>query len=163
MQFITAQIFGAIGSGLTIIAGQMKDKKKYLSFYLLSYIFFIISLVLLNAFAGAINTAIMAILTIVFSKLQNKKVPVWLILIFVVLVALGNIITYKNIFSLLPAIASYIYFFILLLNNMKIVRKLTVILRALWMIYDFISKAYATFVLDIFSFISSIIAVFRYK
>lgn len=66
-----------------------------------------------------------------------------------------------NIFSLLPAIASYIYLFILLSKNMKLVRKSTVALRLLWAVYDFIVKAYTTFVLDIFSFISSLIAIYR--
>ena len=44
---------------------------------------------------------------------------------------------------------------------MKLVRRSTVVLRLLWAIYDFIVKAYTTFALDIFSFISSIIAIYR--
>ena len=44
---------------------------------------------------------------------------------------------------------------------MKMVRKSTVLLRLLWAIYDFIVKAYSTFALDIFSFISSLIAIYR--
>ena len=51
--------------------------------------------------------------------------------------------------------------FILLSKNMKMIRKSTVCLRLLWAIYDFIVKAYTTFVLDIFSFISSLIAIYR--
>lgn len=118
-------------------------------------------MILLKAYAGAINCVILTILTIIATKYEKKKFPVWLALIFGIIVLVGNIITYNNIFSLLPAIASYIYLFILLCKNMKVVRKSTVVLRLLWAIYDFIVKAYTTFALDVFSFISSIIAIYR--
>lgn len=102
------------------------------------------------------------ILTIISTKYEKKKFPNWLLIVFIVVILIGNIITYNNIFSLLPAIASYIYLFILLSKNMKAVRKSTVCLRLLWAIYDFIVKAYTTFALDIFSVISSIIAIYRF-
>lgn len=161
MEFIIAQIVGVIGAGLAMIAAQMKEKKKYLIIYAISYAFFVVNMILLKAYAGAINCVILTILTIIATKYEEKKFPVWLASIFGIIVLVGNIITYNNIFSLLPAIASYIYLFILLCKNMKVVRKSTVVLRLLWAIYDFIVKAYTTFALDVFSFISSIIAIYR--
>ena len=41
MSFWIAQIIGILGSGAAIIGAQMKDKKKYLLFYALSYCFFV--------------------------------------------------------------------------------------------------------------------------
>lgn len=107
------------------------------------------------------NCVILTILTIISTRFEKKKFPTWLAVSFAIVILIGNIITYSNIFSLLPAIASYIYLFILLSKNMKLVRKSTVALRLLWAVYDFIVKAYTTFVLDIFSFISSLIAIYR--
>ena len=107
------------------------------------------------------NCVILTILTIISTKYEKKQFPIWLAIIFGILILIGNIKTYNNIFSLLPAVASYIYLFILLSKNMKIVRQSTVILRLLWTIYDFIVKAYTTFALDIFSLISSLIAIYR--
>ena len=158
MEFIVAQIIGVIGAGLAMVAAQMKEKKKYLIFYAISYGFFVINMILLKAYSGAINCAI---LTIISTKYEKKKFPIWLAILFGIIILIGNIITYNNIFSLLPAVASYIYLFILLSKNMKMVRKSTVVLRLLWAIYDFIVKAYTTFALDIFSFISSLIAIYR--
>jgi len=139
----------------------MKEKKKYLICYAISYGFFVINLILLKAYSGAINCVILTILTIISTKFEKKKFPMWLAILFGIIIYIGNNITYKNIFSLLPTIASYIYLLILLLKNMKLVRKLTIVLRFLWTIYDFIAKAYTTFALDIFSLISSIIAIYR--
>jgi len=162
MEFIVAQIIGIIGAGLAIIATQMKNKNKYLICYALSYAFFIINMLLLKAYAGAVNCFILMLLTIISTRYEKKKFPNWLLIIFIVVILIGNIITYSNIFSLLPAIASYIYLIILLSKNMKVVRKSTVALRVLWAIYDFIVKAYTTFALDIFSVVSSIIAIYRF-
>ncbi len=156
-----AQIIGIIAAGLAMLAAQMKEKKKYLIFYAMSYVFFVINMILLKAYAGALNCAILAILTLISTKFENKKFPILLAVFFGIIILVGNIITYNNIFSFLPAIASYIYLFILLSKNMKIIRKSTVGLRLLWVIYDFVVKAYTTFVLDIISLISSLIAIYR--
>ena len=129
--------------------------------FIISYSFFVINLILLGAYSGAINTFIALILTIISSRLNDKKFPMWLLLLFILLILIGNIITYSNVFSLLPAVASYIYLIILLLSNMKIIRRWTVLLRVLWIIYDYIVRAYTTFVIDIVSFISSLIAIYR--
>lgn len=161
MEFILAQIIGVIGAVFAMIAAQMKDKKKYLIFYAISYGFFIINMILLKAYSGAINCLILTILTLISTKFEKNKIPNLLIVIFAIVILIGNIITYSSIFSLLPAIASYVYLMILVSKNMKFVRKLTVLLRTLWAIYDFIVRAYTTFALDIFSFISSIIAIYR--
>lgn len=161
MTFIIAQILGLFGAIFAMTANQMKNKNKCLFFYIISYSIFVVNLILLGAYSGAVNTFISLILTIISSKLQDKKFPVWLLLLFILLILIGNIKTYNNIFSLLPAIASYIYLIILLLSNMKLIRRWTVLIRLLWTIYDFIVMAYTTFVIDIFSFISSLIAIYR--
>lgn len=162
MEFVLAQIFGMIGATLTIIATQMKNKKKYLLSYIVSYVFFITSMIFLKAYSGAINSFILMILTIISTKFENRKFPIWLIFIFIIIILIGNVITYNNIFSLLPAMASYVYLTILLSKNMKNIRISNVGLRLLWMMYDFIVKAYTTFAVDIISVISALIAIYRF-
>ncbi len=162
MNFFIAQIFGICGSIFVMFASIMKTKSKYLISYIFAYIFFISNMILLKAYSGALNNFIVMILTIISIKFENKKFPVYVIIIFGIVILIGNIFCFVNIYSLLPALASFIYLAILVLNDMKILRKLTVFLRLSWMIYDFIIKAFSTFVFDIISFIISIIAVFRF-
>ncbi len=123
MNFIIAQIIGIFGSASSIIAAQMKEKKKYLLFYALSYALFIVNMLLLKAYSGAINCFILMILTLIASKFENKKMPIGLLIIFSIIILIGNIITYSNIYSLLPAIASYIYLFILVSKKMPQIRQ----------------------------------------
>lgn len=162
MQFVMAQIMGLLGAGSILISTQMKNKNKYLLFNILASVFFIISMLLLQSFAGAVNYLIGMILTIISSKYEDKKFPIWMIIAFSVAILIGNIITYVNIYSLLPAIASYIYLATLISKDMKNVRRYAVVLRISWAIYDFIIMAYTTFILDLFNLGSTIIAIYRY-
>lgn len=160
--FILAQIFGILGPGATIIATQMKDKKKYLLAYIVAYILIMTYYLLLKAYPGAINTFILLLLTLVFSIFENKKFPIWLIVFFSLLILLGSIITYENIYSLLPTIVSFISFIILLSRDMKKIRKYTLLIKLLCMIYDFLVMVYTASIIDSVGLISTIIAIYRY-
>ena len=163
MSFIIAQILGGIGAVFASVASQMKDKKKYLIFYALSYAVFIASFILLEAYPGAVNCFILMILTLITSRYNdNKKIPRLLIFFFLILIFVGIYITYTDLYSLLPAIASIFYLLILMTSDMKKVRNYTLILRALWVIYDVVVKAYIALAFDIFSITSNIIAMIRY-
>ena len=161
MEFIIAQVSGLIAEGLAVLAVQMKEKKKYLIIYAISYGFFVCNMLLLKAYSGAINCIILTVLTIISAKFENKKFPIKLIILFGILILVGNVITYINIFSLLPMIASYIYLIILVSKNMKNIRRLEVTSRILWGIYDFKVGAYTAFIIDIVILLSSLLAIYR--
>ena len=162
MIFITAQILGLLGSGSTIVATQMKSKKNYLFAYTIAYVLLIANMILLKAYAGVINCLILMILTLISTKYENKKFPTWLVITFSLIILIGSIITFENIYSLLPTIASYAYWVILLSKDMKTIRRCTFLLKLLWAIYDFLIMAYTTCALDCFGVISSVIAMIRY-
>lgn len=162
MNFIIAQVFGVLGSLAVMFASQMKDKRKYLMLYTFAYLFFIVNMTLLKSYAGALNNFLTMILTVISMKFEDKKFPIWIVILFGVTILFGNILTYQNIFSLLPCVASVIYLIILLSKDMRRVRGLTVGLRLMWGIYDFCVRAYSTFVFDIISFILSVLSVYRF-
>lgn len=162
MDFIVAQILGVIAPIMVIIAAQAKTKKGYLLLYEIAYALFVINMVLLKGYAGAINNAILIFLTIIANKYENKKIPRHIMVIFLVIIIICNFITFQNLYSILPAIASIIYLIILMNDNMKKIRKYNLVLRSLWIIYDFVIMAYTTFILDIISLISTIVSIIKY-
>ncbi len=162
MMNILAQVFGLLGALSVIIATQMKEKKKYTICFTMSYIFFTLSMLFKQAYSGVVCNVILLVLSIVSTRYEEKKFPTYLAIIFAIALLVGNIITYENIYSLLPAFASYTYLAILLVKNMKAVRKLTVGMRFFWMIYDLAIAIYTTFALDVVSFVLAIVAVVRY-
>ena len=155
VEFVTAQIMGAIAAVFSIIANQMKNKNKYILFYIISDIFFITNMVLLKAYSGANNTFILMILGIITLKNEDKKISKKIIILFAIILLITNIYTYNGIISLLPAIASYIYLVILLSEDMRNIRIYTMLSKLLWSFYDIIIKAYTTLILDLIGFVSS--------
>jgi len=162
MNFIIAQILGIIAGLLSAMAIQTKSKRKYLLIYSISYVFFILNMILLKAYSGAINNVISLVLSLISMKYEKKKFPTWMLIFFVIAIFAGSALTYQNVFSILPSIATFLYLFILLSKNMRNIRTINLITKALWTIYDFISKAYTTFVIDVIALISAIIAKGRY-
>ena len=75
MKFIIAQVLGVIASLCLIGAAQSKSKKNFLHFNIASYAIFIVSLFLLNAYSGVINSVLPLILTIICANRETKKIP----------------------------------------------------------------------------------------
>ena len=134
-QDILQYIFGMLGTLLAMTATITDGRKKYLIISEISRVCFAVDMILLKAYAGAFNLAILIILTIIVTKYEGKKLPVWLTGVFGIVIIIGNIITYNGILSLLPAIAISIYLFILICENKKIDKIATIISKLLWVIY----------------------------
>jgi len=160
--FITAQIFGVLASLCLIGASKAKKKFEFLSFNIASYVLFIFNLTLLKAYSGALNSLFPMILTIMCAIKGNDKISKNMVRLFSVSVCLGGMATYTDIYSLLPTIASYIYIMTVISPNMERIRSLTIVSRILWAIYDFIFMNYLTFVFDVITLLSAIIAAWRF-
>lgn len=161
---ILAQIMGLIASIIMILGIQVKEKKYICLIFIVAKIFYGINFVLLSAYSGAINQIIGLVITVVsyiYTK-RNKKIPLWISFIFIIITLIGGAFTYSNIYSLLAIGAGITYALIVASNNMKTIRKLNLIQSLLWTIYDLIISAYTASISSVFVFVSTLIAIFRY-
>lgn len=102
-----AHIFGALGIGTNIIIYQQKEGRKLVFFKLVSDFLWAIHYYFLGANAASMIAVIGIFRETVFLK-QNKtskQSHIWLAF-FLILSIISTIITWKNIFSLLPLAAS---------------------------------------------------------
>lgn len=120
---------------------------------------------LLNAITGGIISIINVIRCIVFYllKKENIKPSILVLLIFEVIVIISGIISWQNIWSILPIIATLTYTYGIWQDDVLKIKYISVIIGTEWSIYDIIVKAYVGFVQGIIQVISSIIAIIRYK
>lgn len=158
MKYI-AYIFGFIAAAITLISTQIRDKKKLLIAYILSYTFFSINFILIGAITGGITCIIAAIQTLIVSNNKNLKLKV---LIFGTISVVAGILSYTDLISLLPTMCNIIFVATISNSKMKNIRKLTFVSRALWCIYDFLSGAYLIFLSDFIAGIGIIIAITKY-
>ena len=163
--FIIAQVFGIISIILNIFIVQFKTKEKMLIGMIISNLVVAIQFFLLNAITGGIISLINVIRCIVFYmfKKGNKKPSLFVLLIFEVIVVVSGIVSWQNIWSLLPIIATATYTYGIWQDDVLKIKYISAIIVFEWSIYDIIVRAYVGFIQGIIKVISSIIAVIRYK
>ena len=83
-----AHVIGLIALIFMIISFQTKKQAKLLKFQIISSLFFAIQYLLLNAMSGFFIFLFTTIRNVVFSRYKDKKVPMFLIIIYLSIVIL---------------------------------------------------------------------------
>ena len=144
MKDIIIQAIGAVGYSLLALSYFKKVKKQILLMQIFAYIFFVIHYYLLNGITGAVCNSIglFALISIyLFDKynLKNKTITVGL---FIILLLIANIITFQNIYSIFPLVASTIVLISFIDNNENNIRIVGIIAAICWLIYAIVYKSY---------------------
>lgn len=164
-QFLLAQLFGIMAVIFNIITVHFKTKEKILICNIFSNLIVAIQFFLLNAITGGIISLINVLRCIIFYyfKKKNKKPSLLLLIIFELIVVISGIISFQNIWSIIPIIATLTYTYGLWQDDVKTIKYISAIIGFEWSIYDLIVKAYVGFVQGIIQFISSVIAIIKYN
>ncbi len=163
MLFILAQICGIIALILTVIAVQFKTKEKIVMCSVFANIVVAIQFFLLNAITGAVVSIINAIRCIIFYyyKKKDMKPSIIILLIFEIIAVISGIMSWQNIWSIIPIIVTIVYTYGLWQDNVKVIRIATGIAGLGWAIYDVIVMAYVGAIQEASQLVSAIIALFR--
>lgn len=165
MLFILAQICGVIALIFTVASVQFKTKEKIVMCFVFANIAVAIQFFLLNAITGAIISIINTIRCIIFYyyKKKDKKPSLMILLIFEMVAVISGIISWQNIWSIIPIIVTVIYTYGLWQDDVKVIRITTAIVGLGWAIYDVIVMAYVGAIQEFSQFVSAIIALVRNK
>ena len=156
---------GIIAFLLYIFSLQCKNKKNILSFQCLANLFYSLQYFLLNAYSGA-YTSVLAMFRCLFYnhfEKNNKTIPIILPILFLFLILIFSIFTYKNTISLLPILINILFIIFTYIKNLKYLRINALICAILWFIYNINVEAYGALIGNILEIISAIIALKRYK
>lgn len=162
---LAANIFGTLGIASTILIYQQKTRKGLILSKLLSDVIWFLYYFSLSAYSGAAIAVIGMIRELVFINREKKwaKHPIWLI--FFLALSFGcAIFTWKNIFSLLPCIASAVSVISFWIGNPKLSRFLSYPISACMFTYDLTCSPIAIFgmINELFAVTSSIVGFFRH-
>jgi hypothetical protein len=141
---------------------QYKNKKKLMKLRMLSKILGSIHYYLIGAMSGFASQFIGIFPNYYACKLERNKTKKHIaVIIFILLTCILGIITYKNIYDILPIIATSITIVSLFLRGTKYVREVQFIVVPMLLIYDIINMSYAGIVLDILVLVSCTIGLLR--
>lgn len=164
---IIAQIIAVIAF-VTELLGNTKNKKTtILIYHTLANLLFAISYFILNnaALTAAYLLALAALRNIVFYQYEKKKKTtpiIWLIIYSLIAIYL-TIISYENIYSLIPIITSLLYSYSIWQENLNIFRFITIVIGISWMGYDIIVGAFATALSDAIKAIIAFLTIIKYN
>ena len=160
--YIISQIFGTLSFIISLIAYNRSTKKKIFQTMMIANILDILHYLCLNAYSGCI-TKILALVRneIIIAKDKNKKLNNSIILTIVMIAyIISGIITYENIYSILPISAAMIYLYFTWNGNELVVKKAAFWCYFLWLAYNICVLSVAGIVSNIVSIVSTFIAVF---
>lgn len=160
---ILVQFIGAIGFFLVSFSYFKKDKISILVTQIIAYIFFTIHYYLLNGVTGAICNVMggaALIIIFLFEKFEVKSKNI-LIICMIPIVVVISIITYQNIYSIFPIIASISAILSFMSSNENIIRFIGLLSAACWLIYAVMYKSYVSILFETVTLIFVSVAIIK--
>lgn len=163
--YIVSQIFAFVAFLLSLIAFHRKKKESIFKTLMLGNVLDMIHYLLLGAYSGCI-TKVIAFLRneIIVLKEKNKKYDKTTVLVLLLIIYLiSGILTYKNIYSVLPILSAMIYLYVVWNGNALAVKKIGFYCYFLWLIYNICVFSIVGIISSAVSIISTFIAVYNEK
>lgn len=164
-QFIISQIISAIATLLLLLSFQQKTHKRIVLMQAVSGLLFGIQYMMLGAYEGMICNYIGAVRSVVYSFRNKSKIvdSIFCPIVFAIIFVISGIVTYQNIFSLLPIVAMFIASFVLWSPKTQQLRALTMPTSAMWLIYNAVSHSYVAVLTEVLNLISITIGLIRFR
>ncbi len=161
--WIIAQCIGFIGTGSMLLSFQMKKNKKYYFLQLTYKILYIVHYYLLGALSGSLSIFLSLIRNALL--LSNRKEARWKG--WVVLLSVGVIFftirSWKNGYSILPAIAMIVMTIANWTRNGRTIRLLNLLVGSpAWLIYDFSCQSIPGIIAESLCILSILISIIRF-
>ena len=169
MHPLSPQTVGLIAIIFFFLCYQLKSRKKIIFCNLTSRILYILQYILLGAFSGAVLDVLGAVVSIVAERSdrgfikRHKKLFFCLTNLTLIGVGLAFAIVSRNPIDLLPIVGVTFHTAAFWLKNEQAIRRVSLIGSPFWMMYNFLSKAYASVIGDVATIGSLIIALIRYR
>ena len=157
MEYIISQVFTIIA--YTFIASTYYSKKRrtIIILNILTQLSFLVAYSLLGAWSGFAMGIVAIIRNMIFIIDENKngkrenmnKLDISILLATSIICIILGIFTYKDIFSLLPIIATIIYTYTVCQKDVKTYKLLGIPIEVLWICYNFYIKSLFGIILEV--------------
>lgn len=150
------QLLGFFYALFLILSSWGKNIKQILIMQTISFIFKGFHYYLLGGLSGFLTSMISAIRNLIFYKVkQNNTIS----LIFIIVYLIIGYLTFQNIFSLIPVLATIFYTVVVNENNKTYLRISLLITSFLWLIYNVYLMSYSGIIIQIINLFSSTLAI----
>ena len=161
-KFLITQFIGLIGYSTLGFSYFKKEKKDILLIQIFAYIMFILHYQFLGAITGSVCNllGLIAFLIIYLFDMYKKNKKVLIAILFPILIVI-SVITFENIYSVFPMIASIVVIISFLTDNEDLIRRIGIIAAICWLIYAIVYKSYVAIAFEVITLIVVVIAYFK--
>ena len=166
MHPIIPQIIGLFAVVTFLLSYQQKKRRGIIIFNTVSRCLYILQYILLGAYSGAVLDILGAISSIIATKKDSKFIKKHLTLTITVInaaIVIAGLIVYRTPLDLLPIAGVLLHTSAFWIDNEKIIRRVSLAGSPFWFIYNLLSHAYFSAAGDIFTMVSIVIAMIRYR
>lgn len=160
-----AFVVGIVAVIFYLLGYLQKKRNRIILFNVTSRVLYIIQYIILGAFEGAVLDVAGTVSSVVAQKKEapfiKKHIKLAIVVVNLFIVAMG-LVTYKNLYSILPVVGVVLHTGAFWLDDEKTIRKVSFLGCPFWLLYNFISGAYGSCIGDILSMVSIGIAMYRY-
>ncbi len=164
-KYVIAQFIGLIAILFWVISIHRKEQYKILFLQVLANLSYTIQYFILGVFSASSMNLSSTIRCYVFYRKRKKQEEIskfWLI-IFIFLILLLGILTYKDYLSLIPITITLFYTISSWMEDSKWIRIVFLLAAFVWIFYNYIVGAYISIFGNIFEIISGITALIRFS
>ena len=164
MVYILGYILGALGILVNMLIYQQKNGQRLIIFKLISDVIWALQYLALGAFSGMAIAVIGIFREIVFYNKHKKwaRSKLWLVF-FIICSIVSAILTWKSVFSILPALASVISVIGYWKKTPSLSRILAFPISISMLTYDIFCYSYMGIVNEVLALISATVGIIRYR
>ena len=165
INFIIAQVLGAIALVLMVISYFVKKKISFLFLQIIANLFYGLSFIFSSSLVAGINSiiSILRVIQLYFYEKAGKTDPPYIIIIYSIIYIIVGIIFFNNILDIIPIITPIIFTIAMSMKNMQMVRYLMLPPNALLVFYAVMCQAYTTAILNFVEIIALIVAIIKFS
>lgn len=154
-------MFGIIAIVFLIISFQINDKNILFKYQIISSFASFFQYLFIGGLMGALMNLVAGIRNFVFKR-YDGKIPVFVLIFFIVLITFLSMLSFDGNISLLPMLAVLNYSFALWTLDLRLIRLVNVFASLLFLIYDVCIFSVTGFILHVLEMSSALISIYRF-
>lgn len=158
---IISYIFGIIAIISLIISFQINDKNILFKYQILSSFASFFQYLLIGGLMGALMNLVAGIRNCVFRR-YDGKIPLFILIIFIVLITFLSMLSYNGNISLLPMLAVLNYSFAMWTLNLRLIRLVDIFACVLFLIYDACIFSVTGFIKHFIELFFCLVSIYRF-
>ena len=162
---ILATILGLCAVAMFVLSYQLKSRRTIIFFNASSRVLYVVQYILLGAFEGALLDVVAFFVSLLCGQSEKgfvKKHFVLTVVLANLAIVVFGMLTYENIFSLLPILGVIFETLALWLKKEKRIRFVSLLGAPFWLAYNILCGAYGSAVGNVITLVSITVAIIRY-